>query len=89
MRQKSSLIKDKKAVAAMRAACGISSQLHTLSMTGTVVGLTEKELAQKISRVYKKTEAGSWAYPMLVGAGSRTTIIHAAPTQKKIKEGVS
>ena len=87
MRQKSSLIKNKEAIKAMRTACGISSQLHMLSMTGAVVGLTEKELAQKISRVYETTEAGSWAYPMLVGAGSRTTIIHAKPTQKKIKDG--
>lgn len=86
MRQKSSLIKNKEAVKAMRTACGISSQLHTLSMTGAVVGVTEKELAQKISRVYETTEARNWAYPMLVGSGSRTTIIHAAPTQKKIKD---
>lgn len=85
MRHKSSLIKNSEAVKAMRTACGISSQLHTLSMTGAVVGLTEKELAQKISRFYQATAAGSWAYPMLVGTGSRTTIIHAAPTQKKIK----
>lgn len=85
MRQKSSLIKNKEAIKSMRSACGISSQLHTLSMTGAVVGLTEKQLAEKISRIYKTTEAGSWAYPMLVGAGSRTTIIHAAPTNKKIK----
>jgi Xaa-Pro aminopeptidase len=84
MRQKSSLIKNTEAVKAMRTACGISSQLHTLSMTGAVVGLTEKQLANKISNVYEKTEAQSWAYPMLVGTGSRTTIIHASPTQKKI-----
>lgn len=87
MRQKSSLIKNKDALKAMRTACGISSGLHTLSMTGAVVGLTEKQLAEKISRVYEKTEAGSWAYPMLIGAGSRTTIIHAQPTQKKINDG--
>lgn len=87
MSQKSSLIKNKEAVKAMRTACGISSQLHTLSMTGAVVGLSEKQLAEKISRVYETTKAGSWAYPMLVGAGSRTTIIHASPTQKKIKDG--
>ena len=85
MRHKSSLIKNSEAIKAMRTACGLSSQLHTLAMTGAVVGLTEKELAQKISRVYEASEAGSWAYPMLVGAGSRTTIIHARPTQKKIK----
>lgn len=86
MLQKSSLIKNKEAVKAMRTACGISSGLHTLSMTGAVVGLSEKQLAEKISRVYETTNAGSWAYPMLVGAGARTTIIHAQPTQKKIKD---
>lgn len=86
MRQKSSLIKDKKAIESMRRACGISSQLHTLSMLGKVEGLTEKQLVEKISHVYQTTEAASWAYPILVGSGARTTIIHASPTHKKIKD---
>lgn len=87
MSRKSSLIKNKEDISAIRKACGISSQLHTLSMTGAVSGLTEKNLADKIVKFYNTTEAASWAYPMLVGSGKRTTIIHAAPTNKKMKSG--
>lgn len=71
----------------MRKACGISSQLHTLSMTGAVSGLSEKKLADKLVKFYNTTEAASWAYPMLVGSGKRATIIHAKPTQKKMQSG--
>ena len=81
MSRKSSLIKNAEDIKAMRKACGISSQLHTLSMTGAVYGLSEKNLADKIVKFYNTTEAASWAYPMLVGSGKRTTIIHASPTQ--------
>jgi len=87
MSRKSSLIKNSEHIKAMRKACGISSQLHTLSMTGAVSGLSEKTLADKLVRFYNTTEAASWAYPMLVGSGKRTTIIHAKPTQKKMQSG--
>ncbi len=87
MSRKSSLIKNSEDIKAMRKACGISAQLHTLSMTGAVSGLSEKNLADKLVRFYNTTEAASWAYPMLVGSGKRTTIIHAKPTQKKMQSG--
>lgn len=87
MSRKSSLIKNSEHIQAMRKACGISSQLHTLSMTGAVSGLSEKNFADKLVKFYDTTEAASWAYPMLVGSGKRTTIIHAQPTQKKMKSG--
>ena len=87
MGRKSSLVKNSDNIKAMRKACGISSQLHTLSMTGAVSGLSEKNLADKLTKFYNTTEAASWAYPMLVGSGKRTTIIHASPTRKKIQSG--
>lgn len=87
MSRKSSLIKNSEDIKAMRKACGISAQLHTLSMTGAILGLSEKKLADKLTKFYNATEAASWAYPMLIGSGKRTTIIHASPTQKKIQSG--
>ena len=81
-----SLIKKTYELEAIRKSSQIDSNLHVLAMTSKAVGLTENQLSQKFTKSFKLTEAEGWAYPLLVGSGHRTTIIHAKPTEKKIKE---
>ncbi len=79
------LIKQTKDIAAIRKACAISSQLHLLAMSARVDNLSEKDLQDKINDLFKRTEAKTWAYPTIIGAGERSTILHAKPTKRVLK----
>ena len=81
----SSAVKTKTEIELIRKACGISAKLHLLAMTSNYEGLSESDLAKKIKKSYQVSEASGWAYPILIGAGDRSTIIHAKPTQRKIQ----
>jgi Xaa-Pro aminopeptidase len=81
------LIKKTLELEAIRKSCQIASQLHTQSlMMKETIGVSESEFAAKLTRNYDQTEAEDWAYPLIVGSGRRATILHAKPTQKKIRE---
>ena len=80
------LIKKTCELEAIRKSCQIASQLHLQSMMMDTIGQSEDEYAKQLTINYKRTDAEAWAYPLLVGSGHRTTIIHASPTKKTIKD---
>lgn len=86
IRNKTALVKDTSQIKALREAGAISSKLQLLAMSLSVVGQSERQLHNKILAYFEHSGATGWAYPGIVGSGQRATILHAKPTQKKIKK---
>lgn len=86
----SHLIKTKPEIDRLRQACAISSQLHLEIMSWPLKAETEVAVAARANRwrigQTKNAGACSWSYPPIVGAGKRSTQLHAKPTQKLIQE---
>lgn len=83
---KGTLVKEASQIKALREAGAISSKLHLLAMSLSVVGQSERQLHNKILDYFKHSGATGWAYPGIVGSGHGSTILHAKPTLKKMKE---
>jgi|GEM_PF-4006836 len=87
----SHLIKTKTEIDRLRQACAISSQLHTEIMSWPLKAESEAAVATRVNhwRISQRKNFGacSWSYPPIVGAGKRSTQLHAKPTQKIIQEG--
>ncbi len=82
----SKLIKKRSEIEKLRKASTISSALHSLAMSQTVIGKSETDLATYLNKQRECTKASGWAYPTIIGSAGRSTILHAKPTKKILNE---
>jgi Xaa-Pro aminopeptidase len=80
--QESNLVKSSGEILKLRRAAGLSSTLHTMAMGLGITGQSEKELALTLEFLRNKSGVKEWAYETIVGAGERSNILHAKPTQR-------
>src|SRR5690349_111095 len=82
-----SAVKTQDEIQRMRTACSISAAMHVWAMSSPWQGLQEKDVEKKMNRFYKASLASDWAYPLIVGSGSRANVLHARPTNRRLRDG--
>ncbi|MEZ4742916.1 MAG: M24 family metallopeptidase [Bdellovibrionota bacterium] len=85
--EKSKIVKDQLEIACIREASLISSDFHTLGMSRRIIGKSENELLSFYNTYKKHFKFSTWAYPVVIGSGERSTILHARPTKKNLYDG--
>lgn len=88
MKPLSHLVKSSNEIELVKKACQLSSELHQLVMSEDLTGLSENDLAKKITthkQASQNLKSSQWAYPLIIGCGIRANQLHAKPTTKKIK----
>ena len=79
------MIKDKDEMSNIEKACEITDNCFSYILTYIKPGMTEKQIAEEIEEYYKKRTDGL-AFETIVAAGENTSMPHAKPTDRKIKE---
>ena len=79
------MIKDKDEISNIEKACEITDNCFSYILTYIKPGMTEKQIAEEIEEYYKKRTDGL-AFETIVAAGENTSMPHAKPTDRKIKE---
>ncbi len=81
------LVKDTQEIESMRQAARRSSLVHTELMKQSFVGKTEKEICVWIESEFLKQGMLWTAYETIVGAGIRSTVLHARASNKIVQQG--
>lgn len=81
------LIKDQDEIQSMREAAQRSSVVHRRLMQLSVIGKSEREIANWIEAEFMSENMQWTAYQTIVGSGERATLLHARATDKVIREG--
>ena len=79
------MIKDKDEISNIEKACEITDNCFSYILTYIKPGMTEKQIAEEIEEYYKKRTDGL-AFETIVAVGENTSMPHAKPTDRKIKE---
>ena len=79
------MIKDKEEISNIEKACEITDNCFNYILTYIKPGMTEKQIAEEIEEYYKKRTDGL-AFETIVASGENTSMPHATPTERKIKE---
>ena len=79
------MIKDKDEMSNIEKACEITDNCFSYILTYIKPGMTEKQIAEEIEEYYKKRTDGL-AFETIVASGENTSMPHAKPTDRKIKE---
>jgi Xaa-Pro aminopeptidase len=91
MIKQSNLVKEQVEIINLRRAGELSSQLHTLGMSQALIGKSEANLAKYFNSLKESMKdsmkVSAWAYPVIIGASERSTILHAKPTRRIFNDG--
>ena len=77
-------IKSKEEINKIRIACQLISKVHRQVRKLNFVGKSELELKNNIMDLIKAMSIDELAFPIIVGSGIRSLILHAEPTEKNI-----
>lgn len=80
-------VKSPKEIEYSRAACDIASRAYEKICKDIRVGVTEKEIASKISHYMVMEGADTKPYGGIVISGARTSLLHGIPSGKSIEYG--
>ena len=80
-------IKSPEEIAYMRAACEISCRAFERLLPDIRVGVTEKELAAKLSAYMVMEGSDTQPYGNILISGARTSLLHGIPSSKAIEYG--
>lgn len=80
-------VKDEKEIACSRAACGIADRAFERILQEIRVGVTERELSAKLAYFLRSEGSDARCYENIVLSGSRTSLLHGIPSDKKIQQG--
>ena len=80
-------IKTEREIAYLRAACEISCRAFNRILGEIRVGVTEKELAAKLSLFMVQEGADTQPYGNILISGSRTSLLHGIPSERAIGYG--
>ena len=80
-------VKTEREIAYQRAACEISSRAFERIIKDIRVGVTEKELAAKLSMYMVMEGADTQPYGNILISGARTSLLHGIPSSKAVEYG--
>ncbi len=66
--------------------CQLISQVHQFIRKMNVIGMSELQIHDAIMKSIRSLNVDELAFPVIVGSGVRSLILHAVPTEKKIEE---
>lgn len=84
--EKQRAIKDQKEIEYITKACNITDDCFEYIIKYIKIGMTEKEIADEIERFYK-SKGVELSFDTIVASGPNSSMPHAVPTERKIKEG--
>lgn len=80
-------VKSPEEVACLRAACQITSRAFEKILRDIRVGITEKELASRLSHYMVMEGADTQPYGNILISGARTSLLHGIPSAKAVEYG--
>ncbi|WP_159723629.1 M24 family metallopeptidase [Enterococcus sp. CSURQ0835] len=80
-------VKSPQEIAYMRNACEISCRAFNRILKDIRVGMTEKELAAKLSLYMVQEGADTQPYGNILISGARTSLLHGIPSEKAVEYG--
>jgi len=81
------IVKSKKEIALTRKACDIAIEAFLRLVELNVRGKTERELAAYLEYEMRKLGAEKSAFDLILCSGPRSSVIHGAPSDNKLKPG--
>ena len=81
------IVKDDREIENIKKACEITDKCFEYLKTFIKRGMTEKEIAFEIERFMKINGADGVSFEPIVASGHNSSMPHAVPTTRKIKEG--
>ena len=80
-------VKDKLEIESLQTAIDITDEVFTLIIPELKIGAKEKDIAAKISYLFKTNGAEGDSYDAIIGSGWLGALPHAKPTDKKFAKG--
>ena len=81
------VIKDEKEIQYIEKACEITDKCFEYLKSFIKIGMTEKEIAFEIEKFYKTNGADDVSFEPIVASGHNSSMPHAVPGTRKIKDG--
>ena len=81
------VIKDEKEIQYIEKACEITDKCFEYLKSFIKIGMTEKEIAFEIEKFYKTNGADDVSFDPIVASGHNSSMPHAVPGTRKIKDG--
>ncbi len=81
------IIKDEREVKYIEKACEITDKCFEYLKNFIKIGMTEKEIAFEIEKFYKTNGADDISFEPIVASGHNSSMPHAIPGNRKIKDG--
>lgn len=81
------VIKDEREIQYIEKACEITDKCFEYLKTFIKIGMTEKEIAFEIEKFYKTNGADDISFEPIVASGHNSSMPHAVPGTRKIKDG--
>ena len=81
------VIKEEKEIQYIERACDITDKCFEYLKEFIKIGMTEKEIAFEIERFYKTNGADDVSFAPIVASGHNSSMPHAIPGNRKIKDG--
>ena len=81
------IIKEEKEIQCIERACEITDKCFEYLQSFIKIGMTEKEIAFEIERFYKTNGADGVSFEPIVASGHNSSMPHAVPGNRKIKDG--
>lgn len=83
------LFKDENEIAAMRRACNVNHKVYELIRPMLVPGLTEKEIAWQIEKLFRENGSSGLNFSTIVGIGKNAALPHARPGDERLTKNCS
>lgn len=81
------LLKGPEEIDALREACRVTAEAHTLGMRKTRPGMAEYELQAEIEHAFRKAGARAPAYESIVGGGRNGCVLHYIENRDTLRDG--
>ena len=85
--EKIAAVKDRLEIESLQTAIDITDEVFTLIIPELKIGAKEKDIAAKISYLFKTNGAEGDSYDSIIGSGWLGALPHARPTEKKFAKG--
>ncbi len=85
--EKQRVVKDEKEIQYIEKACELTDQCFEYLKKFIKIGMTEKEIAFEIEKFYKTNGADDVSFAPIVASGHNSSMPHAMPGTRKIKDG--
>tara|TARA_B100000959_G_C14980495_1_gene623246 strand:+ start:295 stop:1371 length:1077 start_codon:yes stop_codon:yes gene_type:complete len=80
-------VKDQTEIDALQVAVDITDNVFDLILPEIRIGVTEKQIAAKISYLFKQEGGDGDSYDPIIASGSNGALPHATPSDKKVENG--